>query len=386
MKDFFFRWLRRSLVSALFKGAISTASLAVVASLIFCLVSVSSGIREQLGKELSAYGANIILLPKTTSLQFGLGSYKIGTLGTRATIKSSDLEILKTELFKDVENYAPGLVSNIHVNGIEAGVAGYPFDTLQKLNPLWHVTPRWPRLYDEAMMGKMLAARLKVDVDDYVVVSNGAEKIEVRIASLVETGSDEDKNIFLSLELLQKLTGQEGVVSLALVRARAGGLSVDATGALIADSIDGIEARTLRQVAGAEESLLNKVSRLLWFVTIVVSMATAFTVVGTISVLLLGRRREIGLCMALGAFPADMRRLFLSEAAFTGIIGGVFGCVIGAVVAETISRNVFGTTIGFNFPAILLGVFIPFIISVGASAWPVIKALQVSPCEALRDQ
>lgn len=386
MKGFFFRWLKRSLVSALFKGAVSTASLAVVATLIFCLVSISSGIREQLGRELSAYGANIILLPKTTPLQFGLGSYKIGTLGPEETINISDLKILTTKFSKDVENYAPGLLGNIQVNGTQVGVAGYPFETLQKLNPLWHVQPRWPRLYDEAMVGKMLAERLNISAGDTVVVSNGDEDVEVMIAAIVETGSDEDKNIFLSLELLENLTGQQGMASLALVRARAGGLSVDATGAQIQDAIEGIEARTLRQVAGAEESLLNKVSRLLWFVTLVVSVATAFTVVGTISVLLLGRRREIGLCMALGAFPSEMRKLFLSEAAATGVVGGVAGCVIGAVVAETVSRNVFGTTVGFNFPAVLLGILIPFVISVGASALPVRKALQESPCEALRDQ
>lgn len=387
MKSFFPRWLKRSLTGAFLKGAVSTASLAVVSCLIFCLVSVSSGIGPQLGRELSAYGANIILLPKTTPLQFGLGSYKIGMPGSKADIRIDDLKKLRTApVSAQVENYAPGLVANVKVRGADAGAAGYAFDALKKLNPLWRVEPRWPGSDSEAMIGEILAGRLGIKTGDSVEVSSGSRKAAVRIVAMVETGGGEDMKIFVSLAVLQRLTDKAGSASMALVRVKTCCQPVDKTGAQINEQVPGVEARTLRQVASAEESLLKKVSRLLWFVTIVVSVATAFTVAGTIGVLLLGRRREIGLCMALGATAGKMRLLFLSEAAFSGLAGGLAGCLLGAVAAEAVSRSVFGTPFNLGFSAALPAVAAPLLISVFASLWPVVKALRISPCEALREQ
>lgn len=387
MRSFFPRWLKRSLAGAFLKGAVSTASLMVVSCLIFCLASVSSGIGPRLGRELSAYGANILLLPETTPLQVGLGSYKIGMLGPKADIRLEDLKKLRTApVAAQVENYAPGLVATVKVSGRDAGAAGYPFDTLQKLNPLWHVEPRWPRSDSEAMIGEILANRLGIKTGDNVEVSSGERKAAVRIVSKVETGGGEDRNIFVSLTVLQRLTGRSGAASMALVRVKTCCQPVDKTGAQISEQVPGVEARTLRQVASAEESLLKKVTRLLWFVTIVVSAATAFTVAGTIGALLLGRRHEIGLCMALGATAGRMRLLFLSEAAFSGLAGGAAGCLLGAVAAEAVSRSVFGAPFDLGFSAALPAVAAPLLISVLASLRPVVKALRISPCEALREQ
>src|SRR3546814_11017870 len=50
------------------------------------------------------------------------------------------------------------------------------------------------------------------------------------------------------------------------------------------------------------------------------------------------RIREIGLRMAVGAGPSDVRRPFLAEAMLISLIGGVIGLGIGVVGALLVGR------------------------------------------------
>src|SRR3546814_19689812 len=50
------------------------------------------------------------------------------------------------------------------------------------------------------------------------------------------------------------------------------------------------------------------------------------------------RIREIGLRMAVGAGPSDVRRQFLAEAMLISLIGGVIGIGIGVVGALLVGR------------------------------------------------
>ncbi len=380
-RSFFRRWLARSLRGSAGAGAVSTASLALSAALVFCLVAVSSGIEEQLGAELRAYGANVLVVPRAAALRFGLGTLELGPVEEDRTLASADLGRLGGDL---VDVAAPGLVLTLRVAGREVGATGWDLQALRRLNPLWRVAPRWPEAPGEAMLGASLATRLGVKPGDAVEVASGERIARVAIVGTVETGGAEDENLLLSLPLAQEISGRAGQASLALVRARLEGRAPEAVARAIEAAVPGAEARTLRQVARSEASLLGKVKRLILLVTIALSAATAFTVAGTLGVLLLARREEIGLYLALGAPPSVVRRLLLSEAAAAGLAGGIAGCLAGAAGAQVVARTVFGTWVPLSAAPPILALAAALGIALGASTWPVQRALQASPCDTLR--
>ncbi len=383
MRPFFVRWLARSFRGSLAASAVSTASLALSAALVFTLVAVSAGVESRLGRELAAYGANLLVLPRMAPLRFGLGSLELGAVEEERFLRPSDLARLPANVAASLEATAPGLVQRARIRGREVGAAGYALDALRRLNPLWRVAPDWPG-EGEAMAGATLAAQLQLEAGETVEVSIGERSARVRVAAVVETGGAEDENLFLPLSLLQELAGRPDAASLVLIRARIDGGGAEAVSRALEAALPGAEARTLRQVAQAEEALLGKVRRLLWLVTLALGAATAFTVSGTLGVLLLGRRQEIGLCLALGASPGRVRALLLAEAATLGTAGGALGCLVGAAASQAVAHSVFGETISLAGGASLWALGAALGIALAASAWPVERAIRVSPCDTLR--
>jgi putative ABC transport system permease protein len=379
---FFRRWLGRSLRRSLAAGAVATASLALSAALVFCLAAVSSGVEAALGKELRAYGANLLVLPRSAPLRFGLGALELGPVEEERRLREDEVLRLGAAV-PEVQGVAPALLGRASVRGESVGTIGYPLDRLRAMNPLWRVLPRWPAP-DEAMAGATLAARLRLAPGEALVVTAGVRTATVRLAAIVETGGPEDDDLFLPLAPAQALAGAAGEVSLALVRADLASRAPEDVARAIEAALPGAEARTLAQVARAEGALLERVKRLLLLVAVALGGATAFTVSGTLGVLLLARRQEIGLYLALGAGGGRVRGLLLAEAAASGLLGGAAGCVLGAVAAEAIAATVFGAAVPIGVLPPVLAVGTALALALGASAWPVARALRLSPVDTLR--
>lgn len=379
---FFARWLARSLRASAGTGAVGTLSLAVSAALVFTVAAVSSGIEGQLGRELRAYGANVVLVPRVAALRYGVGSIDVGQVAEERTLSTAELARLPGAL---VDPVAPGLAVRATVDGREVAATGYDLAALRRLNPTWRVAPGWPREAREVLVGARLAARLRVAPGARLDLRGGAAAAAATIAGVVETGGPEDEGLVLPLALAQELAGRPGRASLALARVPAGGArGVEEAARRLEAELPGVEARTIQQVARAEAALLGKVRRLLLLVAAAVVAATAFTVSGTLGVLLLARRQELGLCLALGATTGRLRALLLAEAAASGLAGGAAGCLLGGVAAQAIAQGVFGASVPVTAGAPALALGATLAVALGASIWPVARALRVSPCDTLR--
>jgi ABC-type antimicrobial peptide transport system permease subunit len=74
----------------------------------------------------------------------------------------------------------------------------------------------------------------------------------------------------------------------------------------------------------------------------------------------------------------------VAEAVASGLLGGVAGCALGALAAEAIAVSVFGAAVPIALHAAPLAIACALALSVGAAAWPIERALRISPCDTLR--
>ncbi|MFD7491084.1 ABC transporter permease [Streptomyces sp. NPDC059832] len=125
----------------------------------------------------------------------------------------------------------------------------------------------------------------------------------------------------------------------------------------------------------------------------VLGLFTTVFVVASMLVLATGmRRREIGLLRAIGAAPAQIRRMILGEAAVVGLLGSIAGSVVG-VAATPLLRSVLDgldvTPPGMEVTVTAWPLLTASAIGVGVSvigAWAAgRKAARVAPIEALLD-
>jgi putative ABC transport system permease protein len=95
------------------------------------------------------------------------------------------------------------------------------------------------------------------------------------------------------------------------------------------------------------------------------------------------RTREIGLRIALGARPRDIRAQFLTESVVICTIGGLLGTAIGLGLSQAIAKLMgFPTAVDTNM--MLLAVGFAAFVGVFFGLYPALRASKLDPIEALR--
>lgn len=105
------------------------------------------------------------------------------------------------------------------------------------------------------------------------------------------------------------------------------------------------------------------------------------------------RIRVIGLFKALGTKSRTILMLFLVEAMWIGLIGGVLGCLIGAATSQLIGAMLFGGGVlpwniqpVFTPELITMAIGFALLISIVAGFYPALKAAKLDPVASLRHE
>jgi putative ABC transport system permease protein len=151
-----------------------------------------------------------------------------------------------------------------------------------------------------------------------------------------------------------------------------------------------IKSRIAEQVS----SMVEVLGIILVIISLIVISIAGFNIMHTFLMLVLERKREIGLFRAIGATRANIRNVFLLEAAFVGLLAGVLGLLlayVSSLVFDTMLITlvpqfpykpatffdfqpwIIATAIGFAVVFTVVGAFVP---SLRAARLDPVRALQ----------
>ena len=146
---------------------------------------------------------------------------------------------------------------------------------------------------------------------------------------------------------------------------------------------DDINVRNIAEIVATRTATTNLMSKLLGAVATICLVIGGIGIMNIMLVSVTERIREIGLRLAVGAGPSDVRRQFLAEAMLISLIGGVIGIAIGVVGALLVGRFS-DLPVALNTQVVTLAAAFSVATGLFFGYYPARKASRLDPIEALR--
>jgi lipoprotein-releasing system permease protein len=203
------------------------------------------------------------------------------------------------------------------------------------------------------LIGGTLADKLKVKAGDPVrmvapiIAGSGSQlstrSADFRVAAIFNSGVQfiDGEVIFMGLGTAQDFFGRPGKADGIEVKLR----DLDQTDA-VTDALRAALGHTFRvtnwmeydQAASAGFAMLKRVYALVLLLLIGVA---AFNLIATLIMVVMEKRKDIAVLLAMGATPAEVRWIFQLKGIIVGAAGTVLGLIIGALTCFALARYQF---------------------------------------------
>ena len=375
---------------------------------VIAMIAVGSGAQTQVAEQMRSLGANTIIVRPGALTRDGADR----GAGKRTTLTQEDAVAIAGEL-GDVAVAAPTITGEAQVvsgnRNRSTNVSGIVPDYLIARD--WEITGGRPLTLNEvqtaakvALVGDTVVEKL-FDQIDPVGSAIRIKNVPFTVVGVLKrkgatiAGFDQDDVVYIPLSTarIRVLGGSDRAnpraVDFVMVKAKAADVL-----AAVKQEIGKLLRQRHRLSEGAPDdfttqtlaSLLEAKSQSLRTLTILLlSVASVSLIVGGISIMnimlvsVTERTREIGLRLAVGARPRDIRGQFLIEAATLSLLGGLIGIVAGSVVAGAIATFA-GWPILISAASVLIAVCFSAAVGIFFGYYPALRASRLDPITALR--
>jgi putative ABC transport system permease protein len=260
-----------------------------------------------------------------------------------------------------------------------------------------------------AMVGTALAEREGWSVGDTIHITGEKGNGDFTIVGIIDSGGEEDEQIFAALDPVQNLAGLDGCIDSIEVSAlttpdnelakraarNPSALSsrdyetwyctayVSAICYQIQEAIPGSSAAAVRQVAESEGTILDKTKLLMILITILSLIGAALGISNLVTASVMERAKEIGLLKAIGARDGSITGVIMAEILVTALIGGIAGYFLGFGFAQLIGRSVFGSAIEMKARVIPIVAALILLVTLAGSLPAIRMVLRLRPAEVL---
>ena len=152
----------------------------------------------------------------------------------------------------------------------------------------------------------------------------------------------------------------------------------------------GFEASSLEDYLKQAQETSTMLQMVLGAIGAISLFVAAIGIANTMVMSIYERTREIGVMKVIGATIPDIRRLFLTEAAFIGLLGGMVGVILSyasSKIINMVSMNMGRETISL-IPIWLglLGIVFATFVGVAAGFFPAVRATKLSALAAIKTE
>jgi putative ABC transport system permease protein len=361
---------------------------------IVALLSVGQGLNQAVATQLNQLGANTIyVIP---------GNPFAGSSSSRVTITESDLDKIRS--INNVTDVIPlyilpvSLTFGKEVFGATAlGVNPVDADVFFDLGYYKIIDGQWLAKDDSSsiVIGDKLAAEaFEKEVNGRkILLVNGMEfRVAGILNQIIQSEMSSLTLLMMSDTAIKKLSPTIGPSETWIRTSSAS----DVTS--VADKITTYFEKQYGEKSVyvvTSDQLLDQVNQIFGLITIfLVGIGSISIIVGGIGIMnamvtsVVERTKEIGIMKAIGASDFKILSIFILEAGFIGMIGGIIGIIIGyglsILVALVAAQSGFPLEAGITWEITLGALTFSMLLGMISGALPAYRAARMDPIEALR--
>jgi putative ABC transport system permease protein len=398
----------RALLRHKMRSFLTMLGIIIGVAAVIAMVAIGEGAKARVEQAFAAMGTNLlIVLPGSTTAGGARGGF-----GSAPTLTWEDLRAIRTEL-SSVRYAAAVLRTNAQVVSEDQNWS----TSVQGTTPEYFHIRNWGVASGRAFTDSDVDAGNKVALLGHTVVSKlygpntnpvgqvvRIKNIPFQVVGVLASkgqspmGMDYDDAVFMpSTTFRAKIQGGllnyiSGVVFVGAVSEAATAHAEEQIRRLLRDRHriprgidDDFSVRNLSELASARQEGTRTLTLLLLSVAAVSLLVGGIGIMNIMLVSVTERTREIGIRMAVGARPRDIRAQFLFEALTLAVIGGLLGIAIGLLGARQLAVE-FGWPMLIRPDVIAISVAFSGLVGVVFGLYPAHKASRLDPIEALRHE
>ncbi len=251
---------------------------------------------------------------------------------------------------------------------------------------------------NEVAIGSELAKVLYVSVGDRIsILTEKGKLLEYKVSGIIRIGFyDYDSTVaFVTLKSLQD--------ELGLPSNKVSGLNVllkeplganDLLKKLKKSTLDGYFAYSWMDVNTSLLSAMALEKKVIFLVIFAIILIAAISTANTMILLVLEKKEDIGILMALGVSRANIGKIFVVQGAIIAVMGIIAGTILGLLICSylyyfppNLPQDVYfipRLPVSIQLSDIIIINIIAFVLSVISSFLPANRAGKLSPVEVLR--
>lgn len=377
---------------------------------VIAIVSIGDGMQQSLNAQLNALGGDIVTI--SPGFERGGGFFQMrggggggGSSGPQATAKEivlgrSDVQALKglpdialidTNIRGSVDVSYLGKKGRISITGVDQSV--WSQITTSKI--------KTGRMLDSADQNVIIiGVRLASSYFDQPLGINKMTMINGSAFRVVGILDDQSNSIYMPIQMAYQVIPEKtnGIYDTLVVKIKDENL-LDKAITNIQDKL--MIARHVTQknmdfsVSSRKEMQQARADTMNSMNTFLLAIAAVSLIVGSIGIAntmftsVLEKTKEIGIMKAVGARNQDILQIFLFNAAFIGLVGGIIGIVLGTILSGFMPALMGGlpmargTTI-VTLNSITMALSVSITVGIIAGIIPAYQASKLKPVDALR--
>jgi putative ABC transport system permease protein len=349
------------------------------------LISMTRMMNDDISNKLDAFGANILIIPRSEDLALSYGGMNFGGVSIDVqSLKESDLaKIRNIEVRDNVNTVSPKLIGVVEIEGKRVPLMGVLFEEELRLKKWWKIHGTRPKAQDEVLLGNEAAVQLFKSAGDTLSI----QKRAVKVAGILdETGSQDDVLIFADLKFVQDVMKKPGFLSLIDVSAFCNTCPIEEIVRQISKALPHAKVTAVKQTLETKMEALDHFRKFSIGISVIVLLIGALIVFTNMMASVNERKREIGIFRAIGFRRSHVVRIIFLEALIVGMLAGTLGFILGVTVSKVMGPVITGTKAGVAIDPVLgiAALLLSAGIGILSSVYPALHASKLDPTVALR--